>query len=135
MPSVLYVKETLNVGSDTFFPCDSQQEPYAVVFEDDGKTGYFYACAVGEKGVSNILDAVHIYNVKDVIDKDKPSEIKIGWSSNGLQAILLINDHPHAVFDFENQSGFCRTGFPPPRENGWCKNDHKWKEEAMKYFR
>jgi hypothetical protein len=123
------------VGSDTFFPCDSKQKPYAVVFEDNGDTGYFYACALGKKGVSEILDAVHIYNVKEVIDKDQPSEVKIGWSTNGLQVILLINDQPHAVFDFENQLGFCRTGFPPPGEGGWCKNDHKWKEEALKYFR
>src|SRR5262245_64626289 len=113
MPYQLCLKEVLNVGSDTFCPCDSQQKPYAVIFEDDGETGYFYACTVGKKGAPNILDAVHIYNVKDVIDKDEPSEIKIGWSLNGLQAILLINDHPLAVFDFENQFGFCRTGFPP----------------------
>jgi hypothetical protein len=98
MPYVLYLKEALNVGSDIFFPCESQQKPHAVVFEDNGEIGYFYACAVGKRGASNILDAVHIYNVKDVIDKDKPSEIKIGWSPNGLQAILLINDPGTAQF-------------------------------------
>jgi hypothetical protein len=41
MPYQLYLKEALNVGSDTFCPCDSQQKPYAVIFEDNGETGYF----------------------------------------------------------------------------------------------
>jgi hypothetical protein len=54
MPHELYLKEILNVGRDTFFSCDSQQQPYAVVFEDDGETGYFYACTVGEIGVKTI---------------------------------------------------------------------------------
>ena len=106
-----------------------------MIFEDDGETGYFYACAVSEEESPAILDAIHIYNAMDVIDKDQPSEIKIGWSSDGLQAILLINDHPHAVYDFENQWGFCKTGFPPPGENGWCRNDYKWEEKALTYFR
>ena len=106
-----------------------------MVFEDESETGYFYACTVGEEGEQKILDALHIYNVNDVLDKEEASEIKIGWSPTGLQAILLINDHPHAVYDFENQWGFCKTGFPPPVENSWCKNDHQWEERALSYFR
>jgi hypothetical protein len=135
MPYELFLKEILHVGTEALFPCDSNQEPYAVVFEDDGETGYFYGCAVTESGLPTILDALHIYNVNDVLDRDEPSEIKIGWSPTGMQAILLINDHPHAVLDFENQCGFCRTGFPPVRENSWCRNSHQWEEDALRSFR
>ena len=39
-----------------------EETPYGIVFENDGDTGYFYA-AHAEQG---ILDALHIYNIKDV---------------------------------------------------------------------
>src|SRR6266487_4128432 len=100
MPYELYLKETLNVGTSALIPCDSNHKPYAVMFEDDGETGYFYACTVTAIGSPRILDAVHIYNVKDVLDKDEASEIKIGWSPDDMQAsksggsALLINSAP-----------------------------------------
>ena len=135
MPYELYLKETLNIGTEILFQSASKQNPFAVIFEDDGETGYFYASIVEDNGSTTILDAVHIYTVKDVVDSDKPSELKLGWSLNGQQAILLINDQPHAVFDFENQQGYCKTAFPPVMGNGWCKNDHMWDEAALNCFR
>jgi hypothetical protein len=135
MPYELYLKETFNIGIETWLPCVSKQNSYAVVFEDNGETGYFYAATIGNDRSVHILDAMHIYDVANVVDRDKPSEVKLGWSPIGQHAILLINDYPHAVFDFEKQYGFCKTGFPPARENGWCKNDHSWDEAALIYFK
>jgi len=107
---ILDIEESFIVGEDTFFASDSPTESFGVVFEDDLTTGYFYA--VNKAGDSQIFDALHIYNVEDVIDKEKPSNIKIFWTNNGLTASLLINDYCHAIFDFSNRAGYCRNGFP-----------------------
>jgi hypothetical protein len=89
-----------------------------VTFEDDLTTGYFYA--VDTKPNLQILDALHIYNVADVVDTDKPSKIQIAWSDNGKISSLLINNYCHAIFDFENNEGDCRNGFPESSEK-WAK--------------
>lgn len=135
MPYEIYLEETFQVGIETFIPCDSKQKPYAVVFEDNSETGYFYACKVSKNSQLNILDAMHIYNVKNVADKNIPSVITIGWSPIGKQSILLINKYPHAVFDFANQKAYCRTGFPPVTENQWCQNDRQWNDLVLEYFK
>lgn len=115
---ILGIEETFEVGKDTFFDSDSPTASYYVIFEDDLTTGYFYA--VEKKSNLQILDALHIYNVVDVIDKDKPRDIRIIWSNNGAVVFLLINDYCHALFDFENQAGYCRTAFPKSQSN-WTK--------------
>ena len=115
---ILELEKTFTVGHDTFFESVSPTSLFGVTFEDDLTTGYFYA--VDTKSDLQILDALHIYNVADVIDKDKPSKIQIAWSDNGKIASLLINSYCHAIFDFENKTGYCRNGFP--ESNGkWTK--------------
>jgi hypothetical protein len=127
-------REKLEFGRIAVFPYDSSDEPYAVVFEDDGETGYWYAGAVDENGSAEILDAVQLYVVKDLGDPVEPAEIVMKWSATGRQAIILINDIPQAIYDFENQQAYCRSGFPEPDGNGWCKNDHQWSESALSFF-
>ncbi len=107
---ILDLEETFTVGQDTFFDSISPTTTYGVTFEDDMTTGYFYA--VETKPDIEIIDALHIYNVVNVIDKDKPSKIQIFWTIDGLVASLLINNYCHAIFDFKNKAGYCRNGFP-----------------------
>ena len=102
--------QTFMIGSDTYLTSILAGNAYGVAFEDDLEAGYFYAFRVDGEGV--ILDALHIYNVNDVIFKDKPCRVKILWTENGLIASLLINDYCHAVFDFANRSGYCRNAYP-----------------------
>ena len=85
-------------------------DPIDVVFEDNKETGYFYAVDRNED--IHILDDLHIYNVADVIDKDKPSIIKILWTEDLNKAFLSINNYYHAIFDFQSKAGYCRTSFP-----------------------
>jgi len=108
----IYEEEDFLPGKDTFIDSTADNEN-AVVFEDNEETGYFYA--VERKDGLKILDALHIYNVKDMVDKDKPSTLKILWSEDESMALLSINNYYHALFDFKNKAGYCRTGFP---ENG-----------------
>lgn len=47
-----------------------------------------------------ILDAVHIYNVANVVDRDRPFALSIVCSEDGMNCALLINGYPHAAFNF-----------------------------------
>ena len=119
---LLALEETFTVGQDTFIDSISPTSSFGVTFEDDRTTGYFYA--VDTDLQLKVLDALHIYNVADVIDKDKPCKIQIAWSVNGQIASLLINNYCHAIFDFEIRAGYCRNGFPECNGD-WCKSNER----------
>lgn len=129
----LVAQETITVGEEIAIFGDSPQGRFSTIFEDDGKTGYFYAWD-NEKSNDKILDALHIYNVKNVTDKNIPSKVEIVWSYDGLKSALLINDYPHAVFDFAEKRGYCRTNFPSSDKN-WTKFEHDWTDEALNLFK
>jgi len=120
-------------GRETFLDSKSVLNSFAVVFEDDGNTGYFYALDTANQD-QMILDALHIYNAENVTDRDQPSIARIIWSASGEQAALIINDYPHAVFDFSAKRGYCRTGFPPPSPN-WSSEGHEWDDAALRFFK
>ncbi|WP_342647405.1 DUF2251 domain-containing protein [Mucilaginibacter sp. CSA2-8R] len=113
----VYIYEETNYfpGTDTFVDSVADNGN-AVVFEDDERTGYFYA--VDGVNSSKILDARHIYNVDSLIDKDRVSILEILWSEDESIAFLSINGYYHALFDFKNKAGYCRNGFPDSGE--WC---------------
>lgn len=118
---IIYEEQTFTVGKDTFIDSTTENNN-AVVFEDNEETGYFYAVDVNND--LKILDALHIYNVDIVTDKDIPSTLKILWSEDFNKAFLSINNYYHAVFDFQNRAGYCRTGFPS--SNGeWAINSER----------
>ena len=133
MPIHVAAIRQLLVGQSTMIEGAAPRGSFSAVFEDDGETGYFYAVdrSVREQPIQ---DALHIYNVASVTDKVRPSTVKIGWADDGLKAVLLINDYPHAVFDFAAQQGYCRTGFPPPGVGPWSQQGHEWNEACIALF-
>jgi hypothetical protein len=132
MPINVVAEQQITVGKEQFVEGPAPEGPYAAVFEDDESTGYFYALDRSGPG-QPIRDAMHIYNVDAVTDGHIPSLVEIAWSLDHLKVVLLINDHPHAVFDFATKRGWCRTGFPPPDDhNGWTR--HAWDDAALKLF-
>jgi hypothetical protein len=108
------VATTFTPGHETFYAHDSPSSSFSGVFEDDGQTGYFYAYDRAAPEQARILDACHIYNVANITDRDRPSEVEVIWTTDGLKAALLINDYAHAVIDFRARRAYCRTNFPPP---------------------
>ncbi|MBE9597972.1 DUF2251 domain-containing protein [Pedobacter sp. MC2016-24] len=120
--AIIYEEQTFNVGEDVFIESTAENN-YAVIFEDNGETGYLYAVDRNDNGLK-ILDALHIYDVANVTDKDQPSTAKILWTEDLSKAILSINNYYHAVVDFQNQAGYCRTGFPQPK-NTWVKQKER----------
>ena len=117
-------------GFDAWFACDSPTADYSAVFEDDGETGYLYACRRDAK--PHILDACLVYTARDVIDRDKDSVAEITWSTDGLKAGLLINDYLHAVIDFQQRKAWCRTNFPPPGGDWHAESREPWSDDLGK---
>lgn len=136
MSSTIETEATIRVGEATIIASCSPSTEYQVVFEDDCETGYFYGLD-NTRDDHRILDALHVYNVSAVVDKDKPSLVQIIWSEDGFKAALLINEFPHAVFDFEAKRGYCRTNFPnlPSSDANWSTQPKEWTDAAMDLFR
>ncbi len=122
---------TLNVGKAAVFEFKAHKGKLSVVFEDDGDAGYFYALDYSATE-QPIQEAMNIYDVHNVTDKNKPSVVRIVWSSDGTKASLWINNYPHAVFDFTAKRGYCRTNFPSPLK--WKSHDFSWSDDALKFF-
>jgi hypothetical protein len=130
-------EQTFQVGMAVMVAKDSPNGPYSTFFEDDGETGYFYALDLRHSDPM-ILDAVHIYNVTNVADRDRPSTLSIVWSEDGSKCALSINGYPHAAFDFAAQRGYCRSNFPNfpnPTEGGWLQSNHRWSDEAVAWLK
>lgn len=125
MKGYLLKEQAFTVGDDTFVESISSENNYAVVFEDDTETGYFYALTIEPgTGAQQILDALHIYEVDAIDESKRQGTLKIIWSTDWLKCALLINNYCHALFDFAAQGGYCRNEFPPPNET-WTKGNRK----------
>ena len=133
MPIAIVAHQEVRIGTPIVLEAPAPNRRFAVVFEDDGNTGYFYALDPVKKS-DPIQDAVQIYNARSVVDRTRPSLVEIIWSSDNLKAELLINKQPHAVFDFAAKQGYCRTGFPPPHGE-WSKAGHAWSVDATDLIR
>ncbi|OBW94586.1 DUF2251 domain-containing protein [Gallibacterium salpingitidis] len=103
----LFISQPKQLGTHS-----SQHENLAVVFEDDGETGYFYAIDTQQEEA--IVDCLHIYNAASVEQKETARQLQICWSEDGYFAILLINDYPHAAFDFKRLIAYNHNQFPQP---------------------
>jgi|SRR5215470_19652510 len=116
-------------GTDTWVASDSATSSFSGVFEDNGETAYFYAYDRAKRE-RRILDAVHIYNVANVVDADRYSEVEIVWSPDGLKAGLLINRYLHAVLNFEAGKAYCRSNFPRPGGD-WAGGDREPWDDSL----
>lgn len=132
MSSELHLSETITIGNPATLDCPSPQTDYSVVFEDDGEAGYFYGLNLDNKK-QPVLDALLIYNVKDILDEKVSIKVEIIWSEDGLKSRLTINGFTHAVFDFESKKAYCRTNFPAPDRR--FTNSHKWSDDALDLFK
>ncbi len=134
MPLKIAATQPFKVGQPLVVDADSPEGRYATVFEDDGKTGYFYAVDTDVEDGNPVRDAMLVYTVADVTDAAIESTLEIGWSDDGLKALLLINDEPHAAFDFAQRQGWCLSGEPAPDASGWSKASRQWSDDVEALF-
>jgi len=135
---IVMVTAELNPGNEMVLSDESPTSPCGVTFEDDGETGYFYALDLGRRsGDNQIVDALHLYDANQVVDRDRPSMVSILWSSDGMKSCLLINRYPHAVFDFSGRRGYSRNNYPitpSPEDTSWLTSNHEWDDAALQGF-
>ncbi len=121
-----------------FLSVNSPVVPWTVVFEDEGVAGYFYACDRSrETQEESILDAMLIYNVSTLQDRDAQRLASVEWSRDGKKAVLYLDGTAQALFDFEARAGYCRADFPNFLEeqgDTWRKSTHAWSEAALQQF-
>lgn len=116
-------------GEELFLESVAPENSYGVVFEDDGEAAYFYATEKKD-GELLILDALHIHEIDDEPEPPKTSQLKIIWTKDWLKVALVIDDHVHALFDFEAHGGYNINEFPPPNDL-WTKGDRKLSNELI----
>ncbi len=134
MKGYLLQEQAIVIGEDTFVDSRASENSYAVVFEDDTETGYFYALEItGEKEEQRILDALHIYNVDEIDEGERKAMLRILWSKDWQRCALIINNYCHAVFDFKQQGGYNRNEFPPPNDF-WTKGERQLTDEMVTAF-
>ena len=135
MPLTIVATESLRVGQPLVVDADSPIGRYATVFEDDGTIGSFYAVDTDVEDGNPVQDALLVYVAADVTDAERASTLEIGWSADGLKALLLINDRPHAAFDFSKRQGWCLSGLPEAAvAKGWSKGPRAWSDEVEALF-
>ena len=135
MPLTIVARESLRVGRPLVLDADSPVGRYATVFEDDGETGVFYAVDTDVEDGNPVQDALLVYVAADVTDAEQASTLEIGWSDDGLKALLLINDEPHAAFDFAARQGWCLLALPERAvDKAWSKAPRHWSGEVEALF-
>jgi hypothetical protein len=114
---IVFDEITFKVGEKPFTD-STADNGNCVVFEEDEDAAFFYK--VDRNNNLSVLDALHIYNVADILktSKEIPSVIKIVWNEDGTKSFLYLNNYCHAVYDFNTNSGYCRNGLPELKK-GW----------------
>lgn len=104
----LFIGKGIQVGTHS-----TAHDHLAVIFEDDGETGYFYALDTNNLN-QPVVDSLHVYNVSAAEEPENPRKLQICWDETGYQAFLMINDYPHAMFDFNTLVGYNHSKKPEP---------------------
>lgn len=125
-----------------FLASESNAVPWTAVFEDEGVSGYFYACDRShEKLEDSILDAMLIYNVaaveKGADGKAAERIVSIDWSRDGQKAVLYLDGVAQGLFDFAAPCGYCRSNFPnflADQGDVWNRSSHAWSDAAFEQF-
>ncbi len=134
MKGYLLKNQQITIGESVYLESRSPENSFAVMFEDDTESGYFYAADINPVTEEiRILDMLHIYDVESIAPEERQATIAMIWSTDWLRCALVINQYCHAIFDFENQGGYSRHEFPPP--NGiWTLQDRKLTDEMITTF-
>ncbi len=149
MNPALKSKSPWRPGMTAAMESASPSAPYAVVFEDDGATGYAYAIdrsadssrsasisamakALGDR-TYKVVDALYVYSAESLSPKPLIAEIR--WSVDGMKAALFLGKDLHAGFDFAAKRGVCRTGLPSPGTGAEHWNaPHDWDSSVLREF-
>jgi hypothetical protein len=121
-----------------FLSSNSPAVPWTAVFEDEGESGYLYACDRSFESLEDsILDAMLIYNRTSLPNPEAERLASLQWSRDGQQCVLYLDGTAQAFIDFATRTSFCRSNFPNfQQEQGdpWRKSSHAWDDAALQHF-
>jgi len=109
------------------YPVPFAGSGFAVVFEDDGETGYLYAT---NEDANEIFDALHLYNHGRPGQLEAGDELVVVWNGALKRGGVHYHGAFQAVVDFAKQRAMCRNGFPPA-DARWCRGTHDWDEALL----
>jgi hypothetical protein len=109
---------------------------WATVFEDEGASGYLYACdrTLGEDD-KGILDAMLVYNGSALEKRERLASVQ--WSRDGQRAAFYLDGTAQALIDFAARESFCRSNFPNFLDGAaapWRQSSHAWDDAAFSRF-
>ncbi len=134
MKGYLLKEQRIVIGDEIFIESNASENNFAVMFEDDGESGYFYG-AEKETGTTDlrILDMLHIYDVESIPAAEKNAMLNIIWSKDWTKCALVIDKYCHAVFDFADHGAYNRNEFPEPNDF-WTKRPRLLTDEMILNF-
>lgn len=137
--STVGAEQPIIIGKKTTIITTSPKAVFSASFEGAEEGG---ALVVHEKGQKGEHDPYfQIYRVGWIIDREKPVNIKIMWSSDGLKCALLANDYPQALYDFSKRRGYCRSAWGTDNEDptwpkdNWILRLPEWRDSALELFK
>lgn len=97
--------------------CISPDEKWAVIFEDNGETGYMYLCYwESANGLEGIVDHLWVYNqIQPPIQESK--EVYFIWSDDSTRVGLVVDGECWGIFDIKN-----RRKISAPRIDNFIKS-------------
>lgn len=102
-------KRSQNRKSNIWVARANGDKSFGAVFEDDGKTGYFYLLSLNPH---EILTHVEVYQTADLPYPMREEFIQIYWAEHGQRAALCIRGWPLAVFDVPSRKGWLLEELP-----------------------
>ena len=122
-----------------WFSSDSPSPPWALVFEDEGPSGYVYAYDRTRADQSAILDAMLVYNNGETTDPAREYLASVQWSRDGQECVLYVDGSAQAYMNFAARTSFCRNNFPnflddSGRPGGWRASSHAWEDATLSRF-
>jgi hypothetical protein len=109
------------------YQLDLPEVRQALVFEDDGRTGYLY---VTNAEYSEAEVAVHLYDYGDEHQLNRGESALFIWSPSLKKAGFYYRNRFQAGVDFQKHEARSRTGFPPNGMSPWLR-DHTWNESIV----
>jgi hypothetical protein len=132
MTILVTLQAQLIVGEEQVIKSLAPEGMLAAVFEDDGRTGYFYALDESLEETRFLMQCIstmsRIYQTPTFLLTLKSAGLKT------VKCVLLINGYPHAAFDFVGKNGYCRSGYPPINKV-WSVSGHEWSDSVDDFFR
>ncbi|MBK7878486.1 MAG: DUF2251 domain-containing protein [Planctomycetes bacterium] len=127
----------VHAGSESFLALESPDRNggWSLVFEDDGDSGYAYACRMDGHGPGSarIVESKLVYVVDRDVERDAALSIELVWDDDGRRAGVVIGNRLSAAFDFCASAAWSRTGFPECCD-GWNELPASVCDEVERWF-